>query len=92
MEVGRDLVRSGGSEGWVEGGLWRWRGRLVRVNYIEMCLIVVRGIDGGTVGLDWWGRGRGRGRLIQRIVEKYRDGDRSWSHQVEGRLRVTRWK
>ena len=88
MEVGRDLVGSGGSEGRVEGGQWRrrrWRRRLVRVNCVEMCQVEVGGIDRGTVGL-------GRcGRLIQRIVEEYRDGNcwRSRSHQVEARLGVT---
>ena len=64
----------------------------MRVNCIEMCLVVGGGIDGGAVGLDWWGGGRGRGGLIERIVEEYRDRDRSWSHQVEGRLRVTCWQ
>ena len=84
VEVGRDLVRSGGSEGGVEGGQWRRRGRrLVGVDGVEMCLVVV--------GWKHMGRGRGRGGLIQRVVQEYRDGNwwRCRSHQVEGRLGVT---
>ena len=82
VEMGRDLVWSGGSEGLVGR---RCRRHWPQYRTGEVCLVEVGGACRRGVGRGW--------SLVERIVEEYRDGLVDWSwgraHYMQWRVGVT---